>query len=454
VVIAVTTAVDNSISGSCGASPPSNDAGVQFDLGCVGAINMPNGGTITLTITAPADCTIYVDSDGPGPNPEVPIGSILSGSTALGPFAGPFGAPIPPSTWQASCTDASNHTFSFSASIAPNYPLHVTESVTGNETASGNITVAIIKHGDPNCTSSNAPDGTVATLNAPGVNLGYTYVCDADGLSGAVVTETIQPDTCNVSGGPGTYNVQLPSGTNCTWTIEACIAAGALHEVDDDLNNNCTSDQGLICLDQDGDGVDDDGAPCDGPDNCPTDPNPGQEDSDGDGIGDACDSTPTHDVGVKYVILVGPAAVNLSDSNGRYMWVIAEIGNFTLPPHVELVHINMSIAEAVPAGCTRTASQILPGQAQFTLLGLEQKILVWRVRYECHSPATISTITQTVTVGVTHCDPSTTGPAAPEPTAVTPAAPGGICQPNSVPAGADSNLSNNTKTAVKQVIIQ
>ena len=41
----------------------------------------------------------------------------------------------------------------------------------------------------------------------------------------------------------------------------------------------------------------------------------GQQDTDGDGVGDACDSTPDHDVLVKYIILVGPAAVNLSDTN-------------------------------------------------------------------------------------------------------------------------------------------
>ena len=139
----------------------------------------------------------------------------------------------------------------------------------------------------------------------------------------------------------------IVSGLSCTYTVQACIAAAALHQTDTNPGNNCTQDQGLICLDQDGDGIADGGGPsCNGPDNCPTSRNPGQQDSDGDGIGDACDSTPTHDVGVKYVILVGPAAINLSDTNGRYMWVIAEIGNFTVPPHVELVHINIGIVGA------------------------------------------------------------------------------------------------------------
>ncbi|MCL4738142.1 MAG: thrombospondin type 3 repeat-containing protein [Burkholderiaceae bacterium] len=43
---------------------------------------------------------------------------------------------------------------------------------------------------------------------------------------------------------------------------------------------------GGACTDNDQDGV------CDNVDNCPANPNPGQEDADGDGVGDACDNCP------------------------------------------------------------------------------------------------------------------------------------------------------------------
>lgn len=430
--VTVLTDVTASVSAS---SPATANAGATFVVTATGAVawGFASGGTGTIGLSGPGDCTL------------TPTGGQA--------FAFPAAAPV--ATWDVSCANSSDHAFVANISVSPTFPLHTSETDTANNSgSSAPTTTGIIKLGDPNCSGALAPDGTVPAIMPTTTSQTFTYTCVNGGLT-TTTTVTVLADTCSVTG-TNPYNVGIIAGLSCTYTVEACIAAAVLHQTDTNLTNNCTQDQGLICLDSDGDGVDNGGLPCDGPDNCPDDVNPGQEDSDGDGIGDACDPVPFHDVGVKYVILVGPAAVNLSDSNGRYMWVIAEIGNFST--HTELVHINLSISPAVPAGCTRTASLILPGQVQFTLLGSptsgEQKILVWRVRYECHSPAAIQTINQTVTVGVTHCDPSTTGLAAPEPTAVTVAAPGGICQPNAVPAGADGNLANNTKTATKQVIIQ
>jgi hypothetical protein len=153
---------------------------------------------------------------------------------------------------------------------------------------------------------------------------------------------------------------------------------------------------------------------------------------------------------VKYLLLIGPAAVNLSDTNGRYMWVITEIGN--LASDDELVHLQLTISGALPSGCTSDIDLILPGALQFLLFSDEQKTIVWRVRYECHTPATAQVVNQTVTVGVTHCEPGTSNP-----NPIVNPTPGGPCDPNSInegPGDVETFVSNNTKTTVKPVIIQ
>lgn len=144
-----------------------------------------------------------------------------------------------------------------------------------------------------------------------------------------------------------------------------------------------------------------------------------------------------HDVAVTSVETYGPSAVNLSDTNGRYMWVMAYFANES--DHTEMVNLALEIPEAVPEGCERHQDLIIPGQPSQVIAAGDEKYMIWRVRYECHAPTTFEVVPQTVTVGVTHCDPSTSllGP-------ITGETPGGPCPRNSQPGGAELDLSDNT----------
>jgi hypothetical protein len=205
----------------------------------------------------------------------------------------------------------------------------------------------------------------------------------------------------------GTVNVikvpvtaTLPGPGPCTVTITAVLATSVLHANDVDTDTAVITVE--LCPDTDDDGVSTGGGTCD-EDNCPDDPNPGQEDSDGDGIGDACDDTPNHDDGVKYCLKFGPAPINLSDSNGAYMWVLCEIGNFS--GHDDAVVITSAaslLTWSPPAGCTATTSLLIPGRTDFVLLDDEQKFVLYRTKFTCHAPAIEQVLAISVTVSINH----------------------------------------------------
>jgi len=82
----------------------------------------------------------------------------------------------------------------------------------------------------------------------------------------------------------------------------------------------------------------------------------------------------------------GPAPINLWDSAvGRYQWVIAKVDNPTAVPLQ--ARVSVSAAGLPDEGCSLLGGLIIPGSETFNLEPLESKWVLYRLRYQCHSPA-------------------------------------------------------------------
>jgi hypothetical protein len=402
--------------------------GVQANLHNNGPYG-PVNANVTLSLNVPADCT------------KTPNGSQTAASVNL-----PVSVVTPVvKTWVVNCSSVSNHNYTASASATMVPILHVADPNLQNNSGTSQASNGITSPTDVKITSFTANDDMafagnqiLVTAGAPlnpfgpaipaatrnfqtnetihnngpwnptDISISKTVAdgpdCNvtpnAQGGTASLTVSTILDDTENWSV-DWTNAVKPPF--SCSVTFNKTVTVTTNHVTDSNTANNSASVTVIFVRDADGDTVPDNYAGID--DNCQDVPNPGQQDSDQDLIGDACDDEPDHEDLVKYCLKFGPAPINLSDSVGSYMWVLCEIGNDS--GHDDLVVITAAanlITTALPAGCTANTSLLIPGATTFVLLDGEQKFVLYRTKFTCHSPAVVSVVPITVSVNINHQD--------------------------------------------------
>ncbi len=445
--------------------------------------------TYTIGLSGPGDCNLVATG---GQNGAINL---------------PVSVPtVVQATWDVDCTDPSFHDFDGSASVAVAQE-HVEDPDGGNNAGAGADQMAIfhgmekivcdIYFGLPplpaaqtgpaaGCPAQNpwngGPDNistvpsTVLDLisddldfSSEPVNIkktavleaiaGGPQICDVGDLDDeqlpqAIATQILQeaePQGLSTQPASIPWQVHLPLSVHDgepNWCVVRYTVTKEIKDlhVNDITTGDLTQTRDyIIWADTDGDGLPDNASPIGPIDPCKLDPT--------NQYAPTCQ--PPRDVGEKYIAVLGPGAVNLTDTNGRYMWVLGEMGNFS--SFDERVTITLTLDPNSIADCTIDQDLILPGQDTFILTAGEQKFQVYRVRIECHSPATPEVVTMSIEKCI-EIDDNYIGHDDDGDTVVDEDSRDGVdddgdSEDGEDPPNPDGNPGNDCKTTEKQVII-